>query len=62
MSRADRKRRRRASGLLRTPAERRTVLAAIRAGVCPCETDVDNPGPHLVTCPWSDPDYGELPF
>lgn len=24
---------------------------------CPCETDVEEPGPHLPSCPWSDPDY-----
>lgn len=24
---------------------------------CPCETDVDDPGPHIAGCPWNDPDY-----
>lgn len=26
--------------------------------ICPCETDVEDPGPsHIATCPFSDPDY-----
>lgn len=25
--------------------------------LCPCETGAENPGPHIPTCPWSDPDY-----
>ena len=25
--------------------------------VCPCEGPTEAPGPHLATCPWSDPDY-----
>ena len=25
--------------------------------VCPCEGPAEDPGPHLATCPWSDPDY-----
>lgn len=25
--------------------------------ICPCETGVDEPGPHIPECPWSDPDY-----
>lgn len=24
---------------------------------CPCESDLDDPGPHIPTCPWADPDY-----
>jgi hypothetical protein len=24
---------------------------------CPCNTDVDEPGPHIASCPWNDPDY-----
>lgn len=27
-------------------------------GVCPCESELDNPGPdHFAFCPFSDPDY-----
>jgi hypothetical protein len=25
--------------------------------ICPCQTDVEIPGPHIASCPWSDPDY-----
>lgn len=25
--------------------------------VCPCETDVEEPGPHIASCPWRDPNY-----
>ena len=25
--------------------------------VCPCQTDVEEPGPHIASCPWSDPSY-----
>lgn len=25
--------------------------------LCPCETNAENPGPHIPSCPWSDPDY-----
>lgn len=50
MSRAKRKRIRQANGLQRTVAARRIVTASIRAGVCPCETEVDNPGPHIDVC------------
>lgn len=31
--------------------------AAIAAGQCPCETEAEDPGPHLPSCPWNDPDY-----
>jgi hypothetical protein len=24
---------------------------------CPCETDVEDPGPHIANCPWADPNY-----
>jgi hypothetical protein len=27
------------------------------AADCPCNTDVDEPGPHIPSCPWNDPDY-----
>jgi hypothetical protein len=33
-------------------------LAAV-ATLCPCETELPDPGPHLPTCPWSDPEYSE---
>lgn len=35
------------------------LLRGIRkAGVCPCQTIVDNPGlKHIKACPFSDPDY-----
>jgi hypothetical protein len=26
-------------------------------GLCACESEVEDPGPHLPSCPWSDPDY-----
>ena len=25
--------------------------------ICPCETLVEEPGPHIPECPFSDPDY-----
>ena len=59
MSRAQRKRQRECNGRRRPPADLRVVRAAIRAGICPCQTHVDNPGEHLATCPWSDPEYYE---
>ena len=62
MSRADKKRRRECNGLRRPPADLRIVRAAIRAGICPCKTTVDNPGEHLASCSWSDPDHGDLPW
>lgn len=33
----------------------RSIAEAER--VCPCQTDVEDPGPHLPSCPWNDPDY-----
>lgn len=53
-----------------TPQEReahasiRAVLAEVTGKakeppICPCKTDVEEPGPHLSICPWSDPDYSE---
>lgn len=34
----------------------------VDAPVCPCEGDDDEPGPHIPTCPFSDPEHGnELP-
>lgn len=40
--------------------DRPTIAAALRAGVCPCKTEVEDPGPgHLTSCPWSDPEYSE---
>lgn len=35
---------------------------AARCGPCPCEGEEDEPGPHLATCPWSDPDYCDAPY
>lgn len=29
---------------------------------CPCQTDVEEPGPHIDTCPYSDPNYDPDPF
>ena len=26
---------------------------------CPCESEFDDPGPHVKSCPWNDPEYGE---
>lgn len=51
-----------------TPTERhnhqrtRAILAEVTGTpreppVCPCKTEVEEPGPHLSICPWSDPDY-----
>lgn len=38
------------------------VLAGLPAdGSCPCEGPEEDPGPHLHTCPWSDPDYEPEP-
>lgn len=39
--------------------ERREAERAARGEVCPCETDVEDPGPHIDSCPWSDPDYDD---
>ena len=40
--------------------DRKIVAAALKAGVCPCKSEAENPGAeHLSTCPWSDPDYSE---
>ncbi len=27
--------------------------------VCPCQTSIAIPGPHVASCPWSDPDYDD---
>ena len=33
-------------------------LHALPASACPCQSAVENPGPHHVpACPWSDPEY-----
>jgi hypothetical protein len=38
--------------------DNKLVRAELRAGRCPCEHhEIDNPGEHLPSCPWSDPDY-----
>lgn len=29
----------------------------MKAPVCPCSTDVEEPGPHIPSCPYADPDY-----
>lgn len=28
-----------------------------QSAACPCEGDDEEPGPHLPSCPWADPDY-----
>ncbi len=62
MTRADRKRARQCSGKQRSVADRKLVAAAIKAGICPCKSVAENPGEHLPACPWSDPDFGGLPW
>jgi len=58
VSRADRKRRRVWLGQRRTVHDRKLILASLRAGICPCgNPEIEEPGEHLATCPWSDPDY-----
>lgn len=43
-----------------TEEDRALIAAALRKGVCPCESEAEDPGPeHLPTCPWSDPEYPE---
>ncbi len=60
MSRADRRRRRQQNGQRRTVRDRRLVTEALKAGICPCKSEAENPGAeHLASCPWSDPDYCE---
>jgi len=29
--------------------------------VCPCQTDIEEPGPHLPSCPWANQDYDGEP-
>lgn len=29
---------------------------------CPCQSDADDPGPHIASCPWSDLEYGTEAF
>lgn len=40
---------------LGTDVDRVKRLNAV--GLCACESEVDDPGPHLASCPWSDPNY-----
>jgi hypothetical protein len=43
--------------------DQEVIRAALDAGVCPCQSDAEDPGPdHLPTCPFSDPDHGDLPW
>lgn len=28
---------------------------------CPCQSDVDDPGPHIPSCPYNDPNYDAEP-
>lgn len=62
MRRSDRKRLRRASETSRCDRERSAKERA--AGRCPCKAvDIENPGPHIETCPWLDESYpGACPF
>lgn len=41
--------------------EQIAVLRAwvINSGLCLCQSPVDDPGPHLETCPWGDERYAE---
>jgi hypothetical protein len=34
------------------------IRKAIRRGFCPCaDFRIADPGPHIPTCPWTDPDF-----
>lgn len=58
MRRSDRRKVREGCGLRRSVRDNKLVRAELRAGRCPCEHhEIDNPGEHLPSCPWSDPDY-----
>ncbi len=60
MSRARRRKVREMRGQRRSVRDRKIVAAALKAGICPCKSEAENPGAeHLSTCPWSDPDYSE---
>lgn len=39
------------------------VFIARNPDVCPCESDLEDPGPHHISCPYNDPEYddGGLP-
>ena len=60
MSRARRRKVREMRGQRRSVRDRKIVAAALKAGICPCKSEAENPGAeHLASCPWSDPDYSE---
>lgn len=60
MSRARRRKVREMLGKRRAVRDRKCIADALKAGICPCKSEADDPGPdHLPTCPWSDPDYCE---
>ena len=60
MSRGRRRKVREGMGRRRSVRDRKIVAAALKAGVCPCKSEAENPGAeHLASCPWSDPDYSE---
>jgi hypothetical protein len=33
------------------------IIAGQPGANCPCESDIEDPGPHVDGCPWQDPDY-----
>jgi hypothetical protein len=33
------------------------TLRTIESVVCPCQSDVEDPGPHIPSCPWINPEY-----
>lgn len=48
-------------------AEEKAAIAAVdaavaRGGECPCRTDLDDPGPHIASCPYADPEYAPPGF
>lgn len=46
-------------------AERAVLIQAFNGTVgleCPCQGELDDPGPHVEACPWKDPKYGNGPL
>lgn len=43
--------------IARVLGEQTPALAPPAVAVCPCEGDADEPGEHIATCPWRDPDF-----
>ncbi len=33
---------------------------SIAQGVCPCQSEAEEPGPHIASCRWNDPNFDGL--